>query len=295
MNAAHRQTLERLLPNHGAVATAQAVSGGCINQAMHVTFADGFECFAKSNASAAADMFCAEATGLQAMRNTNAIRVPEVLAVTDGGEGDPPWLILEWIAPGRGVAGWESQLGRELAQMHLAAPDDTAPPGHAFGFQVDNYLGSTPQLNQPNSNWCEFWRTQRLEPQLRMAGAYTAVQKLGMRLLDRLEDWLDREERPALLHGDLWSGNYYVDRQGDPVLIDPACYYGSREAEFGMIRLFGGLGRQFQDAYEEVAPLADGADERIDIYRLHHLLNHLNLFGSSYLSDCVRVLQRLVG
>lgn len=303
MDDSLRHAIEQALPSHGSVKAARPVAGGCINHALQVACDDGFQCFVKSNLSAPADIFMGEALGLRAMRATNTIRVPDVLATTDGdARGGPPLLILEWIERGSqrtANAGWEAKLGRQLAALHLAAPVESAPPDGAFGFAVDNYLGATPQSNRPTPNWCDFWRCERLAPQLRMARERSLggsqLQQLGERLLNRLDQWLVGSETPALLHGDLWSGNYFTDADGNPVLIDPACYYGSREAEFGMIRLFGGLGGKFQRAYEEVAPLAAGADERIEIYRLHHLLNHLNLFGTSYLADCLSSLQRLVG
>ena len=180
-------------------------------------------------------------------------------------------------------------MARRLAQLHTTSASE-------FGFVTDNFLGATPQPNPSTRNWVEFWNTYRMEHQLRLAndkGFGGALQELGRRLMNRMEDWLTNdEESPALIHGDLWSGNYFVDESGCPVLLDPAPYFASREAEFGMTTLFGGFDDRFYAAYNEMMPMPDGSENRIAIYRLYHLLNHLNLFGSSYLDGCLQILKK---
>ncbi len=156
-----------------------------------------------------------------------------------------------------------------------------------------------PQPNPWTRSWLEFFRRHRLGHQLELARrqgrADGELDRLGERLLDRLDQWLDVPgEPPCLLHGDLWSGNFMVGPQGEPVLIDPACYYGHREAELAMTQLFGGFAPEFYAAYEEAWPLPPESAPRVAIYKLYHLLNHLNLFGGSYRGQCVGVLRRLV-
>ena len=165
-----------------------------------------------------------------------------------------------------------------------------------FGFEEDNYIGATPQPNAWTDDWVTFFAEQRLGFQLRLAadnGFGGELARLGERLLSRLGELIDEPAEPAcLLHGDLWGGNYLCDAEGQPVLIDPAAYYGRREAELAMTTLFGGFDSAFYGAYEEAWPLAPGSAERLEIYKLYHLLNHLNLFGGGYLGGCLGVLRR---
>ena len=173
------------------------------------------------------------------------------------------------------------------------------PNGETHGFAHDNYLGSTPQQNPWQVDACELWRRHRLGYQLELArhnGQSNAeLDRLGDRLLDRLDQWLGTLDEPAsLLHGDLWSGNYLVSTAGQPVLIDPAVYCGPREADLAMTQLFGGFERSFYEAYESSWPLPPGSGERLEIFKLYHLLNHLNLFGGGYRASCLAILRRLV-
>jgi len=168
-----------------------------------------------------------------------------------------------------------------------------------FGLDENNYLGSTRQSNRFVDDWCAFWREHRLGYLLRLArqqgASDSTLDQLGGKLMDRLEDFLQEPNEPAcLLHGDLWGGNYLVDDQGRPVLIDPAIYYGRREADLAMTMLFGGFDARFYAAYEETWPLADGSEVRLAIYKLYHLLNHLVLFGRSYYGQCIDILRDLV-
>ncbi len=168
-----------------------------------------------------------------------------------------------------------------------------------YGFEHDNYLGASAQKNGWHASWLEFWRENRLGAQLslwrRNAARGDELLTLGDRLLERLGLYLDGIQEPAvLLHGDLWPGNASADINGTPVIYDPASYYGHREAEFGMMRLFGGFGQRVEGAYEEVWPLEPGSDERIALYRLYHELNHLNLFGTGYYEQCVATMRELL-
>ena len=297
MQDSTKQELESRLSN--SIANIDSVSGGCINQAFRITLQDGREFFAKTNSSANAlsgGMFDAEAAGLIALRSTGAFMVPDVVAV--GCTQSESFLVLEWIESGRRSRDYSQQLGRRLAALHQFDEWKTNSESSKFnfGFDGDNFLGSTSQPNQWNDCWIEFWRQHRLGHQLQLASTQSFVDprllKLGENLLHRLEQILDAPESASLLHGDLWSGNVMCNVDGEPVLVDPACYMGHREAEFGMITLFGGFDEDFYAAYNEGWPMEDGCEERVEIYRLYHLLNHLNLFGPSYQPGCLEILQK---
>ena len=274
------------------VVSARPVGGGCINSACEVKLSDERRFFVKSNAAAPPRFFACEAEGLEALAAAGTIRVPDVVArgATKAGEA---FIVLERIASRSPAPDFYEELGRRFAELHRQAKNDR------FGFERDNYIGSTLQLNRWMDDWTELWRRHRLAYQLdlarRQGGSDPVLDRLGDRLLDRLDELLDEPaEEPCLLHGDLWSGNFMADETGAPVLIDPAVYYGRREADLAMTHLFGGFDRRFYDAYEEVWPLAPGSEERIEIYKLYHLLNHLNLFGGGYLASCDNVLRRFV-
>ena len=166
----------------------------------------------------------------------------------------------------------------------------------SFGFTEDNFIGATVQPNPQNSDWVEFWIEHRIGFQLKLAsdnGFAFALKQLETSFSRGIRRVLQEpSEAPALIHGDLWSGNYLVSAAGHPVVIDPAAYYAHREAEFGMTTLFGGFDQAFYNAYDEAFPLAEGWEDRVEIYRLYHLLNHLNLFGQSYLSGCREIMQK---
>ncbi|HEX9734025.1 MAG TPA: fructosamine kinase family protein [Thermoanaerobaculia bacterium] len=284
--------LGRALGEKVRVADVRAAGGGSINQGRVAQLADGRRFFVKTNPSPPPRMFECEAEGLRALAAAGALRVPRVIAVGGENEGAPA-LVLEAIDAGRPGEGFFARFGRAFAELHRATR------GERFGFARDNYIGSTTQANRWTEDWCEFWRRHRLGFQLDLARrrglSDSTLDRLGERLLDRLDELIgEPDEPPCLLHGDLWSGNYMVDVDGEPVLIDPAVYYGRREADLAMTRLFGGFTASFYDAYEELWPLAPGTQERQEVYKLYHLLNHLNLFGGGYRSSCIDVLRRFV-
>ncbi len=276
------------------------VGGGSINQTYLLTLQSGERCFLKTHPNPPPRFFQEEARGLAALAEVGILRVPRVLHTShhfpvpeSAKKRLAPFLVLEAIPTGRPHGDTSERFGRRLAQFHRKAQ------GQRFGCSQDNYLGLTPQPNGWCHDWTDFWRERRLGHQMelaRQAGlSDPTLNRLGDRLLDRLEDWLaEPAESPCLIHGDLWGGNYLVDTSGDPVLIDPAVYFGRREAELAMTRLFGGFDARFHAAYEEAWPLAPGAEERLAIYELYHLLNHLNLFGRGYRDRCLTSLRRLL-
>jgi protein-ribulosamine 3-kinase len=278
-----RPSLEKSL---GLIRTITPVSGGDINAAARVETGDT-RYFVKWNTAPLPHMFEVEARGLQLLTTANALRIPRVIALID----QPPALVLEWIdvgTSGKQVAA--EALGRGLAQQHRSS----AP---TYGLDHDNFIGSNPQHNTPSRSWIEFYRDQRLGVQRDLAqrnGQLTSDRARRLdRVLSHLDRWIDESAvTPALLHGDLWGGNYLIDAQGKPVLIDPAVYYGDREAEIAFTELFGGFGARFYAAYHEAWPLDRGYTDRRDLYNLYHLLNHLNLFGEGYGGSVDAILRR---
>jgi fructosamine-3-kinase len=263
------------------------VGGGCINQGVRLTDGDR-SYFVKLNSATLLEMFEAESEGLRAMAETQTIRVPEPLCF--GLCNAEAYLVMEYIEMGHAGGAGSELAGRRLAAMHRSSQAD-------FGWFRDNTIGSTPQENQANDSWIDFWRDQRLGFQLRLAernGYGGSLQRKGERLMDHVHLLIDHQPQPSLLHGDLWGGNLAYTKEGDPVIFDPAVYYGDREADLAMTELFGGFGNRFYDAYQEAWPLASGYSTRKVLYNLYHILNHLNLFGSGYLGQASSMIDRLL-
>lgn len=289
--SAIQRSIEDATGAEARIDSRSSASGGCINHAEVIELVDGRRFFIKTNSQCPADMFQREAQGLAALVGTRAIRVPEVFGL--GEQSGTLFLILEVIESGQKSKSFFETLGEQLANMHRTSCERHA---EGYGWEDDNYLGSTVQKNSWCDKWLEFWKEHRLGFQFELARknghADSRFNSLADKLMDKLGGLLVCDEPPALIHGDLWNGNYMVGTDGEPVLIDPAVYFADREAEFGMTTLFGGFDGRFYDAYNAAWPLADGSEDRIAVYRLYHLLNHLNLFGASYRQDCVSIMQR---
>ncbi|GAB2252086.1 hypothetical protein Droror1_Dr00004933 [Drosera rotundifolia] len=262
------------------------VGGGCINSASRYE-TDVGSFFVKTNRSIGPSMFEGEALGLRLMYETKTIRVPRPFKVGSLPRGGS-YIIMEFIEFGAS-RGNQSALGKQLGEMHKAGKSDKG-----FGFDVDNTIGSTPQINTWTSDWIEFFAEHRLGYQLKLArNQYgdSAIYDKGQRLAKNLKPLFENVViEPCLLHGDLWSGNVSADESGDPVILDPACYYGHSEAEFGM-SWCAGFGGSFYKAYFEVMPKQPGFEKRRDLYMLYHYLNHYNLFGSSYRSSSMSIIE----
>jgi len=272
------------------IAERRPVGGGCINDAEVLTLADGRRFFAKSNAAMPPGMFEREAEGLAALADVGAIRVPKPVC-TGGGDGrTPAFLVLEFIDSAPRRADFQEELGRRLALLHRKSQSDR------FGFDLDNYIGSTPQPNGWCDDWVEFRRERRLRFQFDLARRNGFdFGKDAQRLLDALPEIIgEPAEPPCLLHGDLWSGNVMADQRGEPVLIDPGAYYGRREADIAMTMLFGGFTAEFFRAYEEAWPFAPGRERRLEVYKLYHVLNHANLFGGGYADSARSAIGRIL-
>jgi protein-ribulosamine 3-kinase len=264
------------------------VSGGDINDAHRASLADGRTVFVKSNHAADPSMFPAEALGLAFLAEARALRVPRVLAVSSGDAREVSFLVLEYLESARRSAGFDEELGRGLARLHGLGTG-------GFGLGHDNFIGRLPQSNRMRATWADFYREERLAPQLRSArdsGLATARMHRGFeRLLSQLEEHVGPPEPPSRLHGDLWGGNLHVDDRGEPCLIDPAAYNGHREMDLAMMRLFGGFTPRTFAAYEEAFPLSPGHEARVPLYQLYPLLVHVNLFGGQYVGGVERALE----
>lgn len=267
------------------IVDSRSLSGGCIAQTYLLETATGKRYFLKSGADDIT-MFEKEANGLRELGKAKALRIPEVVNVTRH------WLLLEYIPQGRVDRNFFRSFGEKFATLHRYSAE-------TYGFSEDNFIGATPQLNTPSANaakdWSAFYWENRLLPQYYLAekrGYGGELQQPFAKLEGKIADIIgDSEESPALLHGDLWSGNFLVDEAGDACIIDPAVYYGHREADLAMTRLFGGFEAEFYRAYNETWPLPAGYEYRENLYKLYHVLNHLNLFGSGYLSQSIRLIK----
>jgi protein-ribulosamine 3-kinase len=273
-----------------AILRVTAVAGGCISPAARIETSDGGRWFLKwGNARGLpAGLFAEEARSLRALRATGAVRVPAVIAA------GPAWLLLEWLEPGGATRATWAGLGRELAALHRVRAT-------RFGWDADNFIGTLPQANPSRADWPAFWREARLVPQLEQAAAAGHVDRAARtrfdRFLDRLDDLLaaGSADGPSLLHGDLWSGNVHIARDG-AALVDPSSYHGHREVDLAMAELFGGFDPAFHAAYAEAWPLQPGyRPERRAAYQLYYLLVHVNLFGGGYVAGTLAALRAAGG
>ena len=285
----HEEILSVLRSKTGedhVIKRATALSGGSINNAFRLETNAGNYFMKYNRASAYPGMFEQEARGLELLRGADEIRVPEV--ILSGDEGTYSFIILEYLDSTTKTDNFWEDFGRRLAALHKHA-------GDKFGLDHDNYIGSLKQYNDQYENWTDFFREQRLMVQMEMADRSgllpTQVRKAFEALFVRLDD-IFPEEPPSLIHGDLWSGNYMVDELGEAAIIDPAVYYGSREMDLGMSRLFGVFGPGFYEAYNEAWPMEAGWRERIEICNLYPLMVHVNLFGSGYLGSVESILSQ---
>ena len=274
-----------------SVKKKQAVHGGDANDAYKLFLSNGEALFLKANSISNKDFFRAEAEGVAAIRTTGTIRVPNIHAIgTDDGYS---FLLMEFIERSVTVHDFWEKLGTGLAAMHKADVSSFVTDGK-YGFNSDNYIGAGRQKNTPKSSWIDFFSECRLRPQFELASRYfdgSLIRKTNW-LLDNLDRFLYEPEKPSLLHGDLWAGNFMSDEMGQPMLIDPAVYVGCSEADIAMTELFGGFDRKFYDSYFKAMEAIPGYKDRRDLYNLYHLTNHLNLFGSTYLSGVVRTIEK---
>jgi len=280
--------IQQVTGQHLGKCNHTSVSGGGINDAYHLG-SNSQSYFVKLNTTEREFMFEAEAQGLSELAATGCIRIPNVTCF--GQTSQNSYLVLEYIPCQPFNTTSSRLLGEQLAQMHqLKQP--------FFGWHCDNTIGSTPQYNPREHDWLTFWQQHRLQQQLTFAkqnGYSQQLQDKGDKLSERLANLFDGyQPKPALLHGDLWGGNAAVSPDGNPIIYDPACYYGDRETDIAMTELFGGFSQEFYAAYQATFPLDTGYQIRKNLYNLYHILNHVNLFGGSYLSQASNMLDQLL-
>ena len=263
------------------------VGGGSINQACVLVDGDRAY-FVKTNQASQVGMFEAEVLGLRQMAATQAVRVPQPICW--GTEGTTAYIVMEWLDLGYGSHKAWAEMGRQLAAMHQVSSN------RGFGWTQNNTIGSTPQINTWTANWVDFFTEHRLGYQFRLARRRGGQFPDQDRLLDRVPILLaGHEPAPALVHGDLWSGNAAITQTEEPVLLDPAVYFGDREVDIAMSELFGGFPSEFYRAYSAAYPLPPGYERRKILYNLYHILNHYNLFGGSYSAQAERMIATLLG
>lgn len=249
---------------------------------------DSGRLFIKTTAAAEAQRLACEAKALRAIAATGTVRAPDVLA--QGAAPDHGFLVLEYLPLRVPTRDDGTRCAEAIAALH-------ACHGEHYGWHEDNYLGATRQANTWSDDWPRFFAEQRLAPQLGAAatkGFRGELQSAGERIVSKISAFfLERRPQASLTHGDLWAGNLGVLDTGEPVVFDPAVHYGDREADFAMSELFGGLPESFYASYRKIAPLGDGYAHRRTLYNFHQILNHLNLFGSSYLRQAERMAREL--
>ncbi len=270
-----------------SIRNATAVGGGSINQTYRLQGTDGSRFFLKLNDAQHHAMFVAEAAGLSAITATNTLRVPR--PVLHGIAGDQSFLVLEHLE--LNSHGNTKLLGEQLAALHRSS-------NTRFGFEQDNFIGTTTQPNGWKENWIDFFRERRLGFQLQLAmenGYASELQHLGEQLLNAMPAFFaGYTPQPSLLHGDLWSGNHAYLADGTPTIFDPATYYGDRECDLAMTELFSGYPSSFYAAYRAAWPLDTGYAIRRNLYNLYHILNHANLFGGGYARQAGQMMRQLL-
>lgn len=251
------------------------VGGGCINSAQRIQGKDGRHFFVKLNTSSKLSMFAAEAEGLKELAQSETIKVP--LPVCTGSAANQAYIVMEDLQ--LGGRGSMEVFAEQMVAMHRCTREQ-------FGWLRENTIGSTPQVNDWETDWITFWRQQRLGYQLQLAKRQGGSRRLldkGERLLQDFDVlFANHQPEASLLHGDLWSGNYAFTQEGEVTIFDPAVYFGDREADMAMTELFGGFSHSFYSAYENAWPLDEGYAVRKTFYNLYHILNHFNMFGGGY-------------
>lgn len=280
------QILTSIQQKEVRIFASQPLSGGSINSAVRIETSIG-NFFVKWNQTEKyPDMFIKEAKGLELLKSTRQLRIPEVIFTDLAGEHS--FLVLEYLEKVSYVTNIWPDFGTGLAKLHKTTAD-------FFGLDHDNYIGSLFQSNRKKDNWIDFFSEERLNFQLRLARDSYLLDSTTLNASERLFKRLNEivpEEPPALLHGDLWSGNFMIGDKGETCLIDPAVYYGHREMDIAMTKLFGGFDASFYDSYNQEYPLEKGWEKRLDIYNLYPLLVHVNLFGGAYVSQVASILKR---
>jgi len=260
-------------------ATISSIAGGDINHAFLIRHNHNRYFLKVNDANRYPNMFEKESNGLQALNKSGLFKIPDMLQ--HGVVNDKQYLLLEWIETGRPKPDFWMKFGESLAQLHLQEQS-------FFGWDEDNYIGSLIQHNNRHTTWEDFFINCRVMPKVKLlydSGHYTSKDlSLVDNFCKHVKDIFPKE-KPCLLHGDLWSGNFMITNEGEPTLIDPAVYCGHREMDIGMTKLFGGFDHLFYQSYNEVYPLEKGWKERLAFAQLYPLLVHAVLFGGHYIEQ----------
>ncbi|MCR9173613.1 MAG: fructosamine kinase family protein [bacterium] len=278
--------LTQLLKKKVEVLSKTPLSGGDINAVFKIQTDQGMFCVKQNDRKRFPEMLQKEANGLVELAEKSSFHVPKAIGAAE--DENSQYLVLDFIEPGAKSNTFWEDFGKALAAMHRQTTNH-------FGWKEDNYIGSLPQYNRKHDNWSDFYAIERILPQIQRAFDSNKVDDKFVKAAERLCTKLDElfpKEVPALLHGDLWSGNFMVNADGSPVLIDPAVYYGHREMDLGMMHLFGGFSDSLFDVYHEEFPLETNWRDRIPLTQLYPLLVHVNLFGGGYVQSAATVIQR---
>lgn len=264
----------------------QSIGGGSINSAFKISTRNDSWFLKFNSARAHPQMFESEYHGLKLMADSKTIRIPEPFYFYEGDQYS--CILMEWIDQGARTTDFWTRFAQELAQMHQCSEE-------YFGLDFDNYMGSLPQKNTPHPDFISFFIQERLEPQIKLARDDGYISPKHIKHCERMYAELASifpEEKPALVHGDLWNGNFMNDENGNPLIMDPAVYFGHREVDIAMTTMFGGFSSEFYEAYQNFYPMEKSWESRLDYYKLYPILIHVNLFGYSYVSSFERIISR---
>lgn len=285
-----RRAVEQLLKEttgkETLVTDFRPASGGCINNGGRLSTSGGTFFLKWNDSKRYPDMFAMESNGLELLHQSGAVKVPKVVA--HGEAGGHQFLILEYVSEGPQPRDYFVGTASQLAALHRVR-------GKQYGWTENNYMGSLVQRNDPCDSWIDFFIQHRLDAQLRLAVDDGKLERAHIRLFEQLYKELSSllsVEPPVLVHGDLWNGNLMCDTMGDPCFIDPAVYYGHREIDLAMTRLFGGFADEFYSTYMNEYPLPPGLPQRLEVYNLYPLLVHVNLFGGGYATQVLTTLRK---
>ena len=283
MSVNPENTLHKIAEDVGIELTgSNPLTGGDINQVFLLETDNKKFVLKLNNANRFPGMFDAEKMGLEELRKPGVIDVP--LPLKTGVTDSQSHLLLEYKSSGNKAPDFWEVFGRQMAELHRQTSEK-------FGLEKDNYIGSLPQYNEARDTAADFYIEMRLEPQIKMAMDKGFDLKVSDEFYKNCAEIIPAEE-PSLVHGDLWNGNYLVNAEGYPCLIDPAVAFAPREMDLGMMKLFGGFHDKLFSSYKEVFPLQPGWEERIPLWQLYYLLVHLNIFGASYKSQVTSIISK---
>ncbi|WP_134088252.1 fructosamine kinase family protein [Olivibacter sp. XZL3] len=282
------EVLSKLIGSRFKIINMLPVSGGDMHKSYRIHGSVESFFIKMNDADALPNIFVFEREGLKLLKKVGHAVVPDLLVA--GQFNSDAFLLMSWIEEGENSVAAQANLGRMLASVHKNTND-------FYGLEYDNYIGTLPQYNQPRASWSDFFIEERLKKQLTHGESVGVIDTSLRRKFERLFDLIPSLfpiEPPALLHGDLWKGNYMISREGIPFLIDPAVYYGHREMDLALTQLFGGFDEAFYDAYQEVFPLEKNWKKRTDLWNLYILLFHANVFGGSYLKQVIQIVNKFI-